>query len=134
MIRCWNQATKCKFRDVAEMKECLIEQPVVGTKHRKVQEMLLEKAKALSLDKAIGISQTHKAILLQFEWLGGDQKGIFIESKRAPAMVRSLGSALIVAWNILQEPGKVALCMNLSVLTARNETIGQELVAQTTAK
>ena len=48
-------------------------------------------------------------------------------------MVRSLGSALIVAWNILQEPGKVALCINLSVLTARNETIGQEYVVQTTA-
>lgn len=37
-------------------------------------------------------------------------------------MVRSLGSALIVAWNILQEPGKVALCI-----------IGQEYVVQTTA-
>ena len=48
-------------------------------------------------------------------------------------MVRSLGSALIVAWNILQEPGKVALCINLSVVTARNETIGQEYVVQTTA-
>ena len=48
-------------------------------------------------------------------------------------MVRSLGSALIVAWNILQEPGKVALCINLSVLTARNETIWQEYVVQTTA-
>ena len=47
-------------------------------------------------------------------------------------MVRSLGSALIVAWNIFQEPGKVALCINLSVLTARNETIGQEYVVQTT--
>ena len=48
-------------------------------------------------------------------------------------MVRSLGSALIVAWNILQEPGKVALRINLSVVTARNETIGQEYVVQTTA-
>lgn len=48
-------------------------------------------------------------------------------------MVRSLGSALIVAWNILQEPGKVALCINLSVLTARNETIWQGYVVQTTA-
>ena len=48
-------------------------------------------------------------------------------------MVRSLGSALIVAWNILQEPGKVALCINLSVVTARNGTIGQEYVVQTTA-
>lgn len=43
-------------------------------------------------------------------------------------MVRSLGSALIVAWNILQEPGKVALCINLSVVTARNETIGKSML------
>lgn len=47
-------------------------------------------------------------------------------------MLRSLGSVLIVAWNILQEPGKVVLCVNLSVLTARNKTIGQEYVVQTT--
>lgn len=71
-------------------------------------------------------------MLLQFEQLGTDQRKDIYRIKRAPAMVRSLGSALIVAWNIFQEPGKVALCINLSVLTARNETIGQEYVVQTT--
>lgn len=101
--------------------------------NRKIQGRLSEKGKALSLVKAIDITQTLKPILLQFEQLGRDQKKDIIESKRAPAMVRSLGSALIVAWNILQEPGKVALCINLSVLTARNETIWQEYVVQTTA-
>lgn len=71
-------------------------------------------------------------MLLQFEQLGTGQRKDIYRIKRAPAMVRSLGSALIVAWNIFQEPGKVALCINLSVLTARNETIGQEYVVQTT--
>lgn len=38
------------IRDLAEM---IIEQLIVGRKHKKVQERLLEKGKVLSLDEAI---------------------------------------------------------------------------------
>ena len=41
------------IRDLAETNEHLIEQLIVGRKHKKVQERLLEKDKVLSLDEAI---------------------------------------------------------------------------------
>ena len=41
------------IRDLAEMNEHLIEQLIVGRKHKKVQGRLLEKDKVLSLDEAI---------------------------------------------------------------------------------
>ena len=38
---CRNQATRCRFRDKDKSDERLIEQLIIGTKHKKVQEMLL---------------------------------------------------------------------------------------------
>ena len=53
------------IRDLAEM---IIEQLIVGRKHKKVQERLLEKGKVLSLDEAIiDVGWTHEATLLQLE-------------------------------------------------------------------
>ena len=57
MTRCRNQATKCKFRDEIETNDRLIEQLIKGTKHKKVQEKLLENPD-LSLDKAMDIGRT----------------------------------------------------------------------------
>ena len=69
LTRCHNQATKCRFRDKAESDERLIEQIIIGTKHKKVQEKLLEKGEQLSLDEAIDIARTHEATLSQMEQL-----------------------------------------------------------------
>lgn len=41
------------IRDLSEMNEHITEQLIVGRKHKKVQERLLEKGKVLSLDEAI---------------------------------------------------------------------------------
>ena len=38
-----NQATKCKFHNVTETEESLIEQLIIGTKHKKVKERFLKK-------------------------------------------------------------------------------------------
>ena len=53
MTRCRNQAAKCKFRDQQESNERLTEQLVIGTRHKKAQEKILEKDENLSLDEAI---------------------------------------------------------------------------------
>ena len=62
------------IRDLAKTNEHLIEQLIVGRKHKKVQGRLLEKDKVLSLDEAIiDLGWTHEATLSQLEQLGGDQ-------------------------------------------------------------
>ena len=53
MARCRNQANKCKFRDSQEIEDRLIEQLVIGTKHKRFQERLSEKGDTLTLDIAI---------------------------------------------------------------------------------
>lgn len=65
MTRCRNQATKCKFRDLVETNERLIEQLIIGTKYKKVQERLLSKGESLTLDEAIDVSRTYEATLIQ---------------------------------------------------------------------
>ena len=74
LTRCRNQAAKCRFRDKAESDERLIEQLIVGTKHKKVQERLLEKGEQLTLDKAIDIARTYEATVSQMEQLEGENK------------------------------------------------------------
>ena len=64
---CRNQATKCRFRDKAELDEWLIEQLIIGTKQKKVQERLLGKGEQLTLDEAIDIARTYEAIVSQME-------------------------------------------------------------------
>ena len=60
LTRCRNQAFKCRFRDKIESDERLIEQLIVATKHKKIQERLLEKGEQLTLDEAIAIATTYK--------------------------------------------------------------------------
>jgi len=72
LTRCQNQATRCQFRDKDESDERLIEQLIVGTKHKKVQERLLEKGEHLTLDEAIDIARTYKATQSQMEELDGE--------------------------------------------------------------
>ena len=66
---CGNQTTKCKFRDLTEADERLIEQLIDGTKHKKIQERLLEKGEDLAFDKAIDIARTYKATQSQLDQL-----------------------------------------------------------------
>ena len=70
MARCRNQANKCKFRDSQEIEDRLIEQLIIGTKHKRVQERLFEKGDTLTLDIAIDLARTHEATLKNVEQLG----------------------------------------------------------------
>ena len=70
MARCRNQANKCKFRDSQEIEDRLIEQLIIGTKHKRVQERLFEKGDTLTLDIAIDLARTHQATLKNVEQLG----------------------------------------------------------------
>ena len=63
MTRCRNQANKCKFRDQKELEERLIEQLIVGTKHQKAQERILEHGAVLTLDKAVKFARTNEATI-----------------------------------------------------------------------
>lgn len=63
LTSCRNQASKCRFRDKAESDERIIEQLTVGTKHKQIQEKLLEKSEDLSLDVAIDIARTYEATI-----------------------------------------------------------------------
>ena len=67
MTRCQNQATKCKFRDGTDVGERLIEQLIIGTKHKKVQERLLSKGESLMLDEAMDVFRTYEAMFTQIE-------------------------------------------------------------------
>ena len=60
MARCKIQAKKCRFNK-AEIEERLIEQLIIGTRERKVEEVLLRKAEKLKLDKAMDIARTREA-------------------------------------------------------------------------
>ena len=74
MTRCRNQATECKFRDVTDVGERLIEQLIIGTKHKKVQERLLSKGESLTLDEAMDNCRTYEAMLTQMGQLDSGQK------------------------------------------------------------
>ena len=60
--RCRIQALKCRCRDKAESDERIIQQLVVGNKHKKIrQERLLKKGEDLNLDVAIDMARTYEA-------------------------------------------------------------------------
>lgn len=56
---------KCKFGDVIDVDERLIEQQIIKSKHKKVQEQLLSKGDSLTLDKAMNICKTYEVTLTQ---------------------------------------------------------------------
>ena len=60
MARCKLQAQKCRLGK-AEFEERLIEQLIIGTRERKVQEFLLKKDDKLKLDKAMDLARTREA-------------------------------------------------------------------------
>ncbi|XP_068757879.1 uncharacterized protein [Montipora capricornis] len=60
MARCKIQAQKCRFSE-AEHEERLIKQLIIGTRERKVQEVLLGKDDKFKLDKAMDIARTKEA-------------------------------------------------------------------------
>ena len=79
MARCKIQAQKCRFSE-AELEERLIEQLIIGTRKRKVQEVLLGKDDKLNLDKAMDIARTRKATV-------NDKKSL--EQRESSASARS---------------------------------------------
>jgi len=62
MARCKIQAQKCRFSET-ELEERLIEQLIIGTRERKVQEVLLCKDGKLKLDKAMDIVSTRETTI-----------------------------------------------------------------------
>ena len=60
MSKCRTQVQKCKFSE-QEMNDRLIEQLIVGTRLKKVQEILLSKDEKLTLDTALDIARTQEA-------------------------------------------------------------------------
>ena len=60
IARCRIQAQKCKFKE-QEIKERLIEMIIIGTRHKKAQEVLLGKDEKLTLDAALDIIRTQEA-------------------------------------------------------------------------
>ena len=72
ICRCRNVASKCKFSDAAETDTRLMEQLIIGTRYKAVQEKLLEKGDRLSsLDEAMDIARTHEATVTQMAELSG---------------------------------------------------------------
>ena len=62
MARCKLQAQKCRFSET-ELEERLTEQLIIGTRERKVQEVLLGKDDKLKLHKAMDIARTREATI-----------------------------------------------------------------------
>ena len=63
---------KCNFLDNGEVDMRLLEQLIVGIRHKAVQEKLLEKGdNLLSLGEALEVARTHEAMLLQMVQLSG---------------------------------------------------------------
>jgi len=62
MAWCKIQAQKCRFSET-ELGERLIEQLIIGTRERKVQEVLLGKDDKLKLDKAMDIARTRETTI-----------------------------------------------------------------------
>ncbi len=54
-------ARKCKFKDVAEIEERVIEQLIAGTKYKEVQRKLISK-ETLTLDEAVKIARNYEAV------------------------------------------------------------------------
>ena len=73
MTRCKLQAKKCKFWDNTDIEERLIEQLIIGARHRKVQEKLLRKDGDLKLDDALDITGTCEATMVHMEQLLGEK-------------------------------------------------------------
>ena len=67
MMRWKTQAKYCRFRDAVETEKRLVEQLIMGVKHVKVQEKLLSRDEALTLDIAMDIAPTHETTLADMQ-------------------------------------------------------------------
>lgn len=79
MTRCKLQAEKCKF-DACELKVRLIEQLIVGTPHKKVQEKLLCKDEKLTLDDALDVARTYEATKAHMSAFSATATGMKVDS------------------------------------------------------
>ena len=78
MAICKIQAQKCRFSE-ANLEERLIEQLIIGTRERKVQEVLLGKDDTLKLDKAMEIARTREDTINDMKSL--EQQGASVRSR-----------------------------------------------------
>ena len=84
MTRCKTQARKCRFRDVTETEERLIEQLIVGVRHAKVQEKLLSRDENLTLDAALDVVRTHEVTLANMQQFAGDATVNYVSRDSRP--------------------------------------------------
>ena len=70
--RCKIQTQKCRFSE-AKLEERIIEQLIIGTHERKIQEVLLGKDDKLKLDKAMDIARTREDAVIDMKSL--EQRG-----------------------------------------------------------
>ena len=70
--RCKIQTQKCRFSE-AKLEERIIEQLIIGTRERKIQEVLLGKDDKLKLDKAMDIARTREDAVIDMKSL--EQRG-----------------------------------------------------------
>ena len=87
--RCKKKTSKCKFRDAQETNDRLIEQLIVGTKHSKVQERLLEGGSDLTLDEALDKARTYEATQRHME-----QLSTATSSSRLPETVHAISKSV----------------------------------------
>ena len=81
VTRCKNQASKCQFADVSESDERIIEQLIIGTRHVRVQEKLIEEGDGLtSLDAAVAIARNFEATQRQMKELHETQPQISVQA------------------------------------------------------
>lgn len=73
LTRCRTQAKKCKFDPAKEFDEKLIEQLIIGTRHKKVQKTLLGKDDKLTLDAAMNEARTYEALITHMSQLNSAQ-------------------------------------------------------------
>ena len=84
MTRCKTQARKCRFRDVTETEERLIEQLIVGVRHAKVQEKLLSRDENLTFDAALDVVRTHEVTLANMQQFVGDATVNYVSRDSRP--------------------------------------------------
>lgn len=94
ILRCKTMAKKCKF-SAPETNERLIEQLIVGTNHKKIQEVLLSKDDKLTLEEALTIARTREATdahMKQFEAFGASNTSATVHSVSKPHKLSKCGN------------------------------------------
>lgn len=73
LARCRFQVQKCKFRDICETEEWIIDQIIMGTKYSDLQKQLLSKNE-MSIQEVLNICRSHEASIKYMKQMGELQR------------------------------------------------------------